>query len=76
MVYGNIKGFLNDDPLPAEMAFWSKKQGISLHQVTAATDGTKVEFEQALVADRLGADIIKPGLSYLPAESVRGGPMG
>lgn len=72
-VYGNIKGFLNNDPTLAEMQFWSKKQGISLSQVTGATDGTKIQLEQALVANGLGAEIAKPGLSYLAAESVTAG---
>lgn len=73
LVYGNIKGFLNNDPTPEEMHFWSQKQGISLNQVTAATDGTKIQFEQTLVANGLGADIAKPGLSYVQAESLTTG---
>ncbi len=70
LVYGNIKGFLNNNPDVDEMRFWSKKQGISLSQVTAATDGTKVQFEQAFVANGLGADIVKTGLSYVQEESL------
>jgi len=62
LVYGNIKGFLNHTPDPEEMAFWAKKQGISLDKVTAFTDGTKVQIEQALVANGLDAGILKPGL--------------
>jgi predicted homoserine dehydrogenase-like protein len=62
LVYGNIKGFLNHNPVPDEMAFWAKKQGISLDKVTAFTDGTKVQIEQALVANGLGAGILRPGL--------------
>jgi len=62
LVYGNIKGFLNHTPDPEEMAFWAKKQGISLDKVTAFTDGTKVQIEQALVANGLGAAILRPGL--------------
>jgi predicted homoserine dehydrogenase-like protein len=73
LVYGNIKGFLNNEPSPDEMQFWSKKQGISLSQVTAATDGTKVQFEQALVANGLGADIARPGLSYIQAQTLDAG---
>lgn len=62
LVFGNIKGFLNHHPAPDEMAFWAKKQGISLDKVTAFTDGTKVQIEQALVANGLGAAILQPGL--------------
>ncbi|MCK6390462.1 MAG: hypothetical protein L6Q40_05475 [Azonexus sp.] len=67
LVYGNIKGFLNNDPAPDEMRYWAEKQGISLTQVTGATDGTKVQVEQALVANGLGARITQTGLSYLEA---------
>ncbi|QYZ78335.1 NAD(P)-dependent oxidoreductase [Methanofollis formosanus] len=62
LVYGNIKGYLNHNPTPEEMDYWGKKQGISLDKVTSFTDGTKVQVEQALVANGLGAGIIRPGL--------------
>lgn len=62
LVYGNIKGFLNHNPSLEDMIFWSKKNGISLSQVTSFTDGTKVQIEQCLVANGLGADIITQGL--------------
>ena len=35
LVYGNIKGFLNYNPTMEDMKFWSKKNGISLNQVTS-----------------------------------------
>ncbi|PKM22966.1 MAG: NAD(P)-dependent oxidoreductase [Gammaproteobacteria bacterium HGW-Gammaproteobacteria-14] len=63
VVYGNIKGFLNHTPSPEDMQFWANKQGIRLEQVTAFTDGSKVQIEQAFVANGLGADILAPGLS-------------
>jgi len=63
LVYGNMKGFLNFNPDPEEMAYWSERQGYSLAMVTAFTDGTKVNIEQALVANGLGAAIIQPGLA-------------
>ncbi len=62
LVYGNLKGFLNQNPSREDMEFWSQKQGISLEQVTGATDGTKVQIEQAFVANGLGAEIAKRGL--------------
>jgi predicted homoserine dehydrogenase-like protein len=61
-VYGNIKGFLNLDPSPEDMKFWSARNGISLSQVTAFTDGTKVHIEQAHVANGLEAQISRRGL--------------
>lgn len=73
LVYGNVKWFLNHHPSPEEMAYWSKKQGISLTQVTSFTDGTKVQIEQALVANGLGADILQDGLSGLESEMLEDG---
>jgi predicted homoserine dehydrogenase-like protein len=57
LVYGNMKGFLNRNPTPDDMEYWADRQGISLPMVTSFTDGTKVQFEQALVANGLGATI-------------------
>ncbi len=62
VIYGNTKRFMNLHPTPEEMEFWAAKQGISLDQVTAFTDGTKVHIEQALVANGLGANIADGGL--------------
>jgi predicted homoserine dehydrogenase-like protein len=62
LVYGNIKGFLNENPTEADMAFWAQRNGISIPQVTSFTDGTKLQIEQALVANGLGADIVQPGM--------------
>ncbi|TAN58785.1 NAD(P)-dependent oxidoreductase [Patescibacteria group bacterium] len=73
MVYGNIKRFLNLNPLKDEMEYWSKRQGISLNQVTAFTDGTKVQIEQALVANGLGATIACRNLSGIPCKALEDG---
>lgn len=62
IVYGNIKGFLNENPTEEEMRKWSIIQGISIEQVTSFTDGTKVAIEQVLVANGLGADLADEGL--------------
>lgn len=73
IVFGNIKGFLNLDPTPEEMAYWSKIQGISIEQVTGATDGTKIQIEQAFVANGLGAIIPKQGLLGFESTSIEAG---
>ena len=62
IVLGNIKGFLNRTPVENEMKYWATKQGISLNQVTAFTDGTKIQIEQTLVANGLGATIAQRGM--------------
>ncbi|MCP9757880.1 NAD(P)-dependent oxidoreductase [Aquitalea sp. S1-19] len=63
MVYGNMKGFLDHNPSRASMAYWAERQGISLANTTGATDGTKVQIEQVLVANGLGAGILLQGLA-------------
>ncbi len=70
LVYGNLKGFLNLTPTLEEMKYWSKKQGITLEQVTGFTDGTKVNIEQALVANGLGAVIAKQGMYGTDSEDI------
>ncbi|SDN21922.1 NAD(P)-dependent oxidoreductase [Alkalicoccus daliensis] len=72
LVYGNIKGFLNTNPTLKDMKYWANLKGISLAKVTSFTDGTKVQIEQALVANGLNAAIIKQGLSGLQARSIEG----
>lgn len=73
IVYGNIKRFLNLKPTPEEMEYWSKRQGISMDQVTAFTDGSKVQIEQALVANSLGATIAGRGLLGIPCKDLEDG---
>ncbi|WP_047983994.1 NAD(P)-dependent oxidoreductase [Ornithinibacillus californiensis] len=62
LVYGNIKGFLNLDPTPEDMEYWSNRNGVRIDMTTSFTDGTKVHVEQALVANGLGVGIAKDGL--------------
>ncbi|MCS7268246.1 MAG: hypothetical protein N2038_11225 [Geminicoccaceae bacterium] len=62
LVYGNLKGFLDRHPTPQAMAHWAERQGLSLPMVTAFTDGTKLQIEQCLVGNGLGADIAREEL--------------
>ena len=62
LVYGNMKGFLNPNPSREDMEYWSERQGFRVQQTTSFTDGTKVQIEQAFVANAFGAGIAKPGL--------------
>jgi predicted homoserine dehydrogenase-like protein len=62
LVYGNIKGFLNLNPQVEDMQYWSNRNGVRLDMTTSFTDGTKVQIEQALVANGLGAGIAVDGL--------------
>lgn len=70
LVYGNIKGFLNHNPTEDEMMFWAKKQNLSLQMTTSFTDGTKVQIEQTLVANGLGAGIAAPGLLGIESDDI------
>jgi len=65
VVYANIKGFLNENPTKEDMEYWGARSNLSLEMVTSFTDGTKVEIEQVLVANGLGAGLIQEGLVKL-----------
>jgi predicted homoserine dehydrogenase-like protein len=73
LVIGNLKGFLNRTPTPEEMAYWSERNGISLPMVTSFTDGTKLQMEQALTGNGLGATIARNELSGLATTDVQEG---
>ena len=73
LVYANIKGFLNHNPTIEEMHYWEKRSHISLDMVTAFTDGTKVQIEQALVANGLNAGIVQNGLMGLSDDDMKHG---
>lgn len=62
LAYVNLKGFLNPDPTLEEMTYWSEKQQLALSQVVSFTDGTKLQVEQAFVANGLGATIAREGM--------------
>lgn len=70
LVYGNMKGYLNHDPSLEDMTYWSKRQGISIDQTTSFTDGTKVQIEQVIVGNGLGATITKRGLEGLASTNL------
>ena len=62
LVYGAQKSFLETDPDEKTMRYWAKFNCQSLANTVSFTDGTKVQIEMALVANGLGADMLKPGL--------------
>lgn len=62
LVYCNMKAFLNRNPSPDEMRYWAERQDYSIEMVTSFTDGTKVQIEQCLVANGLGAGIAQEDL--------------
>ncbi len=62
LVYGNMKSFLDRNPTPENMKFWAEKQDYTISMVTSFTDGTKVQIEQCLAANGLGAGIAQEEL--------------
>ena len=68
LVYGNMKGFLNLEPKPEDMKYWSERQGIRAYQTTSFTDGTKVQIEQVFLANGFGAGIARPGLMAVESD--------
>ncbi len=70
LVYGNMKGYLNHDPTPENMAYWARLQGISVDQTTSFTDGTKVQIEQVVVGNGLGATITRQGLEGIASTNL------
>jgi dTDP-4-dehydrorhamnose reductase len=70
VLYANIKGFLNENPTREEMEYWGARSNLSLEMVTSFTDGTKVQIEQVLVANGLGANLIKEGLVKLESDDM------
>lgn len=62
LVCGNIKGLLDPYRTPATQAPFAEKWGLSVQMATHFADGTKVMFEQAIVANGTGMKAAKRGL--------------
>lgn len=68
VAYGNMKGFLNENPSREDMEYWGAKQGISLPMVTSFTDGTKVQAEQILVGNFFATRLTRENMLGAPVE--------
>ena len=73
LVYGNRKGYYHPNPPRDQMQYWADKQCQRIESITAFTDGTKMQIEQALVANGLGATIVRDGMLGPTAESMEQG---
>jgi predicted homoserine dehydrogenase-like protein len=62
VAFVNFKGFHDPDPTPENMRYWSEKQTSTVRAVTSYTDGGKLQIEQVLVANGLGAGIARQGM--------------
>ncbi|HUW11000.1 MAG TPA: NAD(P)-dependent oxidoreductase [Anaerolineae bacterium] len=67
---GNMKRFLYRYATPASMKEEAAKRGISLPQITAFTDGTKIALEMTLVANYLGMSCLTRGMHGYHADSI------
>ncbi|HEY9910235.1 MAG TPA: SAF domain-containing protein [Thermosynechococcaceae cyanobacterium] len=62
LVCGNIKGLLDPYRTPETQAPFAHQWGLSVQMATHFADGTKVMFEQAIVANGTGMKAAKRGL--------------
>lgn len=66
---GNIKGLHDPYRTPATQAGFAKKWGQNPTMVTSFADGTKISFEQAIVANATGMRVAKRGMYGPTVES-------
>ena len=59
---GNIKGLHDPYRNPTTQEGFAKKWGININMVTSAADGSKISFEQAIVANGTGMGVGKRGM--------------
>ena len=65
LVCGNIKGLQDPYRTPTTQASFAAKWGQDPHMVTSFADGTKISFEQALVANATGMTVAQRGMGGL-----------
>lgn len=62
LVCGNIKGLQDPYRNPTTQAGFAKQWGQAAHMVTSFADGTKISFEQAIVANATGMKVSQRGM--------------
>jgi predicted homoserine dehydrogenase-like protein len=62
LLCGNIKGLQDPYRNPTTQEAFAKQWGQKAHMVTSFADGTKISFEQAIVANATGMSIAKRGM--------------
>lgn len=62
LLCGNIKGLQDPYRNPTTQAGFAKQWGQQAHMVTSFADGTKISFEQAIVANATGMTVAKRGM--------------
>lgn len=62
LLCGNIKGLQDPYRNPTTQEGFAKRWGQKAHMVTSFADGTKISFEQAIVANATGMKVAKRGM--------------
>ncbi len=62
-VCGNIKGLQDRYRTPETQAAYAREWGQTPHMVTSFADGTKISFEQAIVANATGMRVAQRGMT-------------
>ncbi|MFE7781821.1 NAD(P)H-dependent oxidoreductase [Streptomyces nigrescens] len=62
LVAGNVKGFQDEYRTPTTQQPFAKRWGQNVRMITSFTDGTKVSFEQAIVANAFGFTVPRRGM--------------
>jgi predicted homoserine dehydrogenase-like protein len=62
LVCGNIKGLQDEYRTPATQQAFAEKWGQDPYMVTSFADGTKISFEQAIVANATGMTVERRGM--------------
>ncbi len=62
LLCGNIKGLQDPYRNPTTQEAFAKRWGQKAHMVTSFADGTKISFEQAIVANGTGMKVAKRGM--------------
>jgi predicted homoserine dehydrogenase-like protein len=62
LICGNIKGLQDRYRNPTTQAGFAKQWGQTPHMVTSFADGTKISFEQAIVANATGMRVAQRGM--------------
>ena len=65
LLCGNIKGLQDPYRNPTTQEGFARKWGQNAHMVTSFADGTKISFEQAIVANATGMTVAKRGMTGL-----------
>lgn len=66
LLCGNIKGMMDHYRTPATQEGFAKKWGQQAYMVTSFADGTKIAYEQAVVANATGMRVLQRGMRGFP----------